>query len=408
VRITREAANEARGNSMSAQSQVTEPVVVCPKCQNVIPLTKALTGPIESQVARRLEAQYQAREREILDGFKQQLATEQKKAASKARSDQAVEVAAMKEQLAEQAERIAQHERVELQLRKRTRDLEAKEKALGLEVERKVDERAKAIEATVAEQYRLKDLKWEKQFSDLRAQVEEANRKAQQGSQQLQGEVAEGDVEAQLRQAFPQDQITAVAVGQRGADILHKVVDAGGKVVGSILYEVKNTKAFSDTWLPKLRDDQRSVSAEIAVLVTQSLPKEVATFAQRGSVWVTGFGTWLPLAYALRCCVAEAARARLVAEGQTEKQATLLAYCGGTEFRQRIEAMAEGLAGLMSEINRGRRGMESLCARQTKLVEQVARAMAGLYGDVGGITGTLPKLGKLELPPGDSPPGEAA
>ncbi len=397
---------------MGTQSQVAEPVVVCPKCKEVIALTKALTGPIELMVARRLEAQYQAREREMLDGFKQQLATEKQMAASKALSGQAVEIAAMKEQLAEQADRIAEHQRAELEFRKQTRDLEAKQKALGLEVERKVDERAKAIEAAVAnrlaDQYRLKDLEREKQLSDLRAKLEEANRKAQQGSQQLQGEVAEGDIEAQLRQAFPQDQITAVGVGQRGADILHKVVDASGKVVGSILYEVKNTKAFSDTWLPKLRDDQRTVGAEIAVLVTHSLPKEVATFAQRGSVWVPGLGTWLPLAYAVRCCVAEAARARQVAEGQTEKQATLLAYCGGTEFRQRIEAMAEGLAGLVSEIGRERRGMESMWARRTKLVEPVARAMAGLYGDVGGITGTLPKLAKLELPPGDSAGGEAA
>src|SRR5690349_20104764 len=113
---------------MSAQSQVTEPVVVCPKCQNVIPLTKALTGPIESQVARRLQAQFQTRERDILESHRQQLADVQKKAATKARSEQAVEIAALREQLSDQSESIAQYQRTELELRKRARDLEAKEK----------------------------------------------------------------------------------------------------------------------------------------------------------------------------------------------------------------------------------------------------------------------------------------
>lgn len=391
---------------MSSHAPSAETVVECPECHSRFLLSKALTGPIEAQIARRLEEGFQQREQQRARDFEQRVSQEAAKAAEKVAKAHVIEISALEEQVAEQRSTLCKMQEQELLLRKHTRELETRESEMMLQIERQVDERTKTIEdetrARLAEHHRLKELEKDKQLADLRHQLEEATRRAQLGSQQLQGYVAESDIDLQLRRAFPQDSIDGVSTGQRGADIVQKVVNAAGGTCGAILYEVKNTKSFSEGWLPKLRDDQRSLGAEVAVLVTTTLPKDVSTFAQRDGVWVTGTATWLPLAYALRAGLVEAARARVVANGQSEKQASLLAYCGGTEFRQRVEALIEALLALIDDLNKERRGIEASWARRAKNHERLLRAIAGMYGDVGGIIGTLPQITRLELgPPGD-------
>jgi hypothetical protein len=402
---------QAQEIGMSAQLQVQEPVVVCPECGHPFPLTRALTGPIEAQVAQRLEAEYRRRDGEREVELRQRVEKAAAQASAKANADREAELADLRHQVAEQQEKLQRHQQEELALRKRTRELQAREQELAVEVERRVDNRAKQIEEETTrklqEQQRLKDLEKDKVIGDLRRQLEDAIRKAQQGSQQIQGEVAELDLENQLRQAFPRDEFEVVCTGQKGADIVQRVMDPHG-LVGTITYEVKNTKNFMESWIPKLREDQRAKGAELAVLVSGVLPKEITTFANRGGVWVTSFPACLPLAMALRWGLFEAARLRLVAENHAEKQAELLAYCGGTEFRQRIEGMLEAVKGMMDDTEREHQAMVSMLARRRKRQEQVARAIAGLYGDVSAIIGTLPRIQRLELPPGDTGGGQAA
>lgn len=395
---------------MIAQVQAEDPVVVCPECKHAFPLTKALTGPIEAAIARQLETEYQKRDRERAGEFERCVAEASAAAVETAHAAEAMELAELRQEAQEQRETITRMQEQELAQRKRARELEARERALALDVERQVDARAATIEEEVAmrisEQHRLKDQEKDKQLADLRHQLEDVTRKAQQGSQQLQGEVAELDLEAQLRQAFPNDEIKPISAGQRGADILQRVRDARGQVYGTILYEVKNTKTFSDAWLPKLREDQRERGAELAVLVTTVLPKDVVTFASRGGAWVSGFSAFLALAHALRWGLIEVARTRVIAEGQAGKQAELLAYCGGTEFKQRIEAMLEPVIAMIDDFDKERQMIETAWARRRKRNEQIVKGLAGLYGDVGAIIGTLPRLARLELPPG--PDGKAA
>src|SRR5205823_13134263 len=155
-----------------------------------------------------------------------------------------------------------------------------------------------------------KDQEKDRQLEDLRKQLAEAHRRAEQGSQQRQGEVLELDLEERLHDAFPDDRVEPVAKGARGGDLFQAVHDARGQACGTILWEAKNTKIFSETWLPKLRADQRDRNADVAVLVTVALPKDIPHFAQRGGIWVTGLSTWLPLGAALRAGLIETARAR--------------------------------------------------------------------------------------------------
>jgi hypothetical protein len=397
---------------MNNKSHTTEPVVTCPECGHRFPLSKALVGPIEAQVAQRLEAKYELRERQRDDEAQRRIAEATARAAQKAKAEQATETTTLRQEVTEQREAIARLQAQELEQRKRTRELEGREKALTLEVERQVDARSKAVEEETAkrmlEQHRLKDAEKEKLIADLRRQLEEAMVKVQQGSQQMQGEVAELDLEQQLRQAFPKDEIEPVAKGQRGADVLQRVIDLRGQVCGTIIWERKNARNFSDTWVPKLREDQRASRAEVAVIVTTALPKDIVALGQHLGVWVTSPSTSVALALALRSQLLEVARARIVAEGQAEKQTTLLAYLSGTEFKQRVEAVLDPLIAMVEDFEKERRISETNWARRQKRHEQLMRGITGLWGDVSGIIGTLPAPKQLQLAAGEEGGKEAA
>jgi hypothetical protein len=388
---------------MNTPSQVAEPVVVCPKCKQQFPLSKALTGPIEAQVAQRLQAEYDKRERQREQELERRVTEAAAQEAKKAKAQQATELKALRDQVTEQNDAIAKLQAEEVTQRKRARDLEAREKALALETERRVDVAVKAAVAAATEQaleqHRLKDAEKDKQLADVRRQLDEAQRKAQQGSQQIQGEVAELDLEAQLRQTFPQDRFEPVASGQRGADILHRVVDQRGEVAGTIIWERKNTKHFAETWVPKLREDQRANHAEIAVLVATALPPDVRVFGHHQGVWVAAPTVVNSLAFALRSGLLAVAHARVVATGQTGKQVALVDYVGGIEFRQRVESVLEPALALADDLEKEKRSLETVWARREKRHEQIVRGAAGLWGDVSGIVGTLAPPKQLQLPP---------
>ncbi len=397
---------------MNTQSNAAEPVVTCPECGHGFALSKALVGPIEAQVVQRLEAKYQQRERQRDEEVQRQITEATARAAERAKAEQAQETTALRQEVTEQRAAIATLQAQELEQRKRARELEAREKALVLEIERQVDARTKAVEEETAkrvrEQHRLKDAEKDKVIADLRRQLEEAVAKAQQGSQQTQGEVAELDLEQQLRQAFPKDEIEPVAKGQRGADVLQRVVDPRGQVCGTIIWERKNAKNYSETWVPKLRQDQRANRAEVAVLVTPALPKDLTVFGQRAGVWVTVPGAAIPLAEALRGGLLEAARVRVATEDQAGKQVALVAYVSSKEFQQRIEAALEPVKALADDLEKERKILEANWARREKRHTQIAREIVGLWGDVSGIVGTLATPKQLQLPAGEEGNKEAA
>jgi hypothetical protein len=121
----------------------------------------------------------------------------------------------------------------------------------------------------------------EEQIASMQRQIEDVRRRAEQGSQQLQGEVQELALEAMLRQKFPRDAFDPVPKGEFGGDLIQHVVGPVGQICGSILWEAKRTKNWSDGWLGKLREDQRAAKTDVAVIVSHALPKSLQTFDHR-------------------------------------------------------------------------------------------------------------------------------
>lgn len=171
--------------------------------------------------------------------------------------------------------------------------------------------------------------------------IEELKRKAEQGSQQSQGEVLELELEELLRGRFPTDLIEPVGKGELGADVVQQVNGSVGQPAGIILWETKRTKAWSDGWLAKLRDDQRRCGADVALIISQALPKHIEQFDLLDGVWVAHPRCALPVAVALRQTLIEVNSSRMVQQGQQTKMEQVYHYLTGNKFRQRVEAVVE-------------------------------------------------------------------
>jgi len=388
---------------------MADDVIICPRCQNKIPLSKALAGQIEDQVRQRSEAALKKRERELESAFEERLDNERKAAAAKVKKELKAELGELSEQLAQKQALLEKAQKEELGFRKRQRELEDKQKTFDLEVARKVDEHAKGIEkATVdrlVEQQRLKDREKEEQLASLKRTIEDLKRKAELGSQQGQGEAGEVELEAVLRSAFPVDLIEPVAKGVRGADLIQRVHTQAGTSCGSIVWEAKTAKNWSDAWLVKLRDDQRAQKAELAVLVSAVLPDDVKGFSYIDGVWISDFPSSLGLATALRIQLLQLQVARAAAEGRSSKTDLLYAYLSGTEFRQRVEAIVESFTSMKQDLDRERTAFEKSWAKREQQLGKVLQNVAGMYGDMQGIIGaSLPDIEQLQLPDSPSPP----
>jgi hypothetical protein len=370
---------------------MSEPSITCLSCGKKIPLTRALRTEIEASVK---------------EDYDRRLSDEVERARKQADKDaekrSAQELAALKEELDAQTKDLERARQTELALRKRERDLERKQQDLELTVARKLDDERNRVvvetEARLAEQQRLKDAEKERQLADMRRQIEDLKRKADQGSQQLQGEAGEDELESILRATFPCDDIAPVPQGIRGADLHQMVVDARGSRCGAILWECKNAKNWSEGWIAKLKDDQRTLRADVAILVTASLPKGCTHFSIIDGVVVTNFACAAAVASLVRAQLLQLAQTRSAIVNKDQKLELLYRYLSGIEFRQRVEAIVEAFERMRDDLDQERRAAERQWAKRVKQIESVTFNIAGMYGDLQGLVPTLPSIARLELP----------
>lgn len=369
--------------------------IACPSCGKRIPLTRALRDEIEASLKEEFERQ--------LETARERARTEADKASAKRHAQNLRE---LEDRLKEQATALEDARRVELTLRKREQALERQQADLEVTVARAVaGERAKLvaeIEERAAERHRLKDTEKDRQLTDMRRQIEDLKRKADQGSPQLQGEAGEEALESILRNAFPADEISGIGQGIRGADIHQVVVDPRGGRPGSILWECKNARNWSDAWITKLKSDQRSLRADVAVIVTAALPKDCRRFTMVDGVLVTDFACAGALAVVLRSNLLELGQARNAVIRKHDTLELLYRYLSGVEFRQRVEAVVDAFAKMREELEQERRAAERMFARRAKQIDAVTFNVSGMYGDLQGMVPSLPDLPALNPPAEDA------
>jgi hypothetical protein len=382
----------------------TEPLITCPNCGTDIELTEALAAPLHAKLetAHQAElAELRAELRREADSRVELLVNQAKK---KAREDASLEKQILERDLADERERRKAAQQAELSLRKEKTTLENRARELDLEVARRLDSEKRgleeAIRRSVSDQHDLKLKEKEKLIEDLRRALEEAKRKSEQGSQERQGEVLEIDVQAELERRFPHDAISPVPKGARGADLIHEVSDRAGRSCGVIVWETKNTKHWHAAWLDKLKEDQRALGANLAVLVSTALPDGIVEFGRIDGVWVASLRAWPALALALREQLIAVAFAHAASDGKQEKMEFLYHYLAGDGFRSRVTAIVEAFTALRLALSRERTAMERIWKEREKQIDRVLDNTAKMYGEMRGIVGsTLAVVPALDLEP---------
>jgi len=356
--------------------------IKCPKCGYEIELSEAIANQYKKDLENIIKKDYE------------KIALEKEQKLKEDMSERFEgQINELKELVNEKDERIKKAEEEERRLRKEARALKEKEESLDLEIERKVDE----ITQKVLEEQRLKMAEKDKKISDMDKQIDELKRKAQQGSIQLQGETMELEFEKYLKERFPDDDIGEVPKGIKGADLI-QVVKNLGECCGKIMYELKNTKNWSDSWVDKLKEDQRAEKAEISVIVTKVLPPELKTFGNIKGVWVCSYPVALEVSEVLRSNLISLSSIKRSETGKDEKMEAVYDYLSGHQFRQRVEAIVEAFISMKEDLDREKRAIQKNWATREMQILKIVKGTAGMYGDLQGIIGAiLPRIESLEL-----------
>ncbi|PDH52074.1 MAG: Caldesmon [Bacteroidetes bacterium MED-G17] len=293
-------------------------------------------------------------------------------------------------------------------LKKKELDLQKKEQELlelkqehEIEIERKILAKRQEMEQKIGEklnnQFELERMQFQKQIDDQKKLTSEMQRKQEQGSMQMQGEVLELVLENKLRSLFPFDSIKEVPKGTRGADVIQVVRNHLQQTCGSILYESKRTKAFSNDWIDKLKEDQRMVRAEIAILVTETMPKEFSVFGKLNGIWVCSFSAFEGLSQAMRESLIKLRELQIAQENKGEKMEMLYKYLTGQEFKQSIERIVETFSKMNEQLDKEKRAMQKIWKEREKQIEKVMTSTIDMHSSFRGIAESIPQVKSLEL-----------
>jgi len=414
----------------------SDEVIHCPKCAEHFQLHQGIAQHTIERYEKEFEAAIDSREEEIREEIRKEeerrarrtyldkqkelaeqlqaaelglerAATLQEKAVTETRDRVKLEFEAERSNLtlgiAARDAAIKEFREKELALRQEKVALQQEKDDLELKVQRRLDEERKTIQEKMAkheaERFHLKEAEYKKQIEDAQRNVEELTRKLERGSQQLQGEVFELELEQVLRSTFPFDAIEPVRKGVRGADVLQVVNTTTGQRCGTIIWEAKRAENWSDKWIQKLKDDQLEAKAELAVLVATCVPGgSNEPFLVQNGIWICREPAVKPIAQTLRLMLTEANNLRIANTGRSEKVEALYDYLCSPRFAQRVRAVVETFSTMKRDLEREKSSMMTLWKKRDAQIERVIDSMGGMVGELQAISSdSLPQLDSIEL-----------
>lgn len=406
--------------------------IICPNCKTSFDASEAFRTEVENELRKQMEdwrnkkqAEMQSQQEQFQkllhekESEKQRLLQEQQLATQKALAEERQKIekdlqAQLTEKIAqdfqhkiqllqqseeENAKRLQEFRSKEMEYLKREQELRKKEEERELEFQKKLIEEKERIKQQIAQEelqktalketeMQLKTKELEKQLEDQKKLVEEMRRKVEQGSMQLQGEAQELVLEEMLRQHFPFDLIEEVSKGVRGADCIQIVRNQFGQECGKIIYESKRTQNFGGDWIEKLKGDMRNIGADIAVIVTQTMPKEMPKFGEKEGVYICNFHEAVGIAGILRNAILKLAEAKKSQENKGDKMVMLYDYLTSNEFIEQWKAIREGFMNLKLSIQKERDAMERLWKQREKQLEKILLNSVHIQGSIEGIAGS--------------------
>lgn len=341
----------------------------------------------EQEVQQRLLHEKQKLQRELQESIRRSVA-----------SDYENKMKMLEQSCEDSTEKLKEARKKELDYLQKEQKLKDKEAELELELQRKLLQQRELL----AEQIRLEEgqktslketefqmrlAEYDKKMKDQEKLIDEMKRKAEQGSMQLQGEIQELLLEDILKSGFPFDKVVPVGKGVRGADCIQVICNPFGNECGKIIYESKRTKDFGNDWINKLKADMRLQGADIAVIVTQTLPRDMERFGERDGVYICTFAEVRSLATVLRTSILKVFALTKSQENRGEKMHMLYDYLTSNEFSEQWNAIREGFMSMRLSIQRERDTMEKLWKTREKQLEKVLLNAAHIRGSIEGIAG---------------------
>lgn len=376
--------------------------VKCPKCGNDFEVAESMKLELQEKLKKeagewkqRREEDFRKKEEELKEQFNETIKKQKSELEQNIRRSVSIDfenqLKLLKDSNGEIEEKLKASQAKELEFLKKEQALKSREAELEIVLQKKLNEErtqlAESIQKQEQERNAMRLAEYEKQLNDQKKLIEEMKKKSEQGSMQLQGEVQELALEDLLRSSFPLDSIEEVAKGVKGADCILTVKNSLGVSCGKIIYESKRTKAFTNEWIEKLKNDRRAQQADIAVIVTEVLPKDMTSFGFKDGVWICRFPEAKALSFVLRDSLIRIHSALVSQENKSDKMSTLYNYLTGVEFRQNIEAVVEGFLSMKDSITREKLQMEKLWKEREKQLDKVLSNTTQFYGSIKGIAG---------------------
>ena len=352
------------------------------------------------QAALKEAQERQARETEeaIALGIKEREAELAQQLKSRLESEQEEKIGSLERELGEKNDKLKAFHRAQADIARLKREKDELSDVVRAESEQKLTREREQIKRSLEEKARLDMAERDKVISDLNQKLQDAQRRAEQGSTQLQGEVQELAIEDWLRTRFPLDTVEEIKKGARGADCLQTVHTRSRQNCGTIYYESKRAKAFQPGWVEKFRQDIREKGADAGVLVTQVMPPDMDGMGLRDGIWVCSFEEFGNLAVVLRDGIIRLSEAVAARENRGDKMGMLYDYLTGNEFRQQVEAIVEGFTQMQTDLESEKRSMQTIWKKREKQIEKVLLSTNHMYGSIRGIAGnTIPRVSLLEL-----------
>jgi hypothetical protein len=401
--------------------------IKCPNCGHHFDVEEALAGKLEAQYkadyekkvaeqADKFNAERKVLEKEMEDFeakkakenelFKEKLSQglEKEKEKIRLQTQESFEqhIKSLTEENDKKKEENKALRAMEVDLLKRENELKEKAEEMQIALQKEMFEKQREIEDKAREKekepFSMREKEFHKQLEDQKKLIDEMKRKAEQGSMQMQGEVQELALEELLRSTYPYDDITEVSKGVRGADCIQMVKNDLQQLCGSIVYESKRTKTFGGDWIDKLKQDQVSSKADLAILVTDVFPKDMDRFGEKDGVYICGFHEVKSVSYVLREMVLKTHSVKSANENKGDKMELLYSYLTSNEFVQNIQRIVENYDGMQSQLNSEKKAMHKIWASREKQMWVVQENISSLFGSIKGIAGNaLSTSSVLEL-----------
>ncbi|MDX2188402.1 MAG: DUF2130 domain-containing protein [Bacteroidota bacterium] len=388
-------------------------LITCPNCGTQFNTEQALAKEVENKLRAEFNLKFitlKEQESKKLESkeleIKKQLEEEKRKneieLKERLQKEFEFRLKSNEEELEKKRKENSELKNKELELLKKERALLDEKQEYELRLQKQLLEERNKIEELARkksdEENWLKIKEKDMLVEQLQKHIEEMKKKAEQGSMQMQGEVQEVALQEILQTAFPFDIISEVGKGVKGADIIQKVHNRSGVECGTIIYESKRTKNFAQEWIDKLKLDLRAQKSDIAILVTETMPKDMHHFGEKEGIWICTFNEIGAVAAVLRESLIKINSVRQSQENKGDKMHMLYEFLTGNEFKQHMEAIVEGFSNMQQGLLKERISMEKIWAEREKQIYKVLTNLSGMYGSIKGIAGNaVAEVKLLEL-----------